>query len=187
MISAANRLAAKSSSELSAPWPNRLKPATEPLGDVVEGDPHENQETPENEAVKKAGDRPLGYDRGLQEHAIGHFPQAPQRAIEAGDFLPAGDQAVFPEEFFKCQAQGQCDGGDKKDFLDDRKHGGLLVSACYVSWSPWFSGGGGRHGHSSFSQEKSGKNGLSRSRWPARVLLSLPPMRNFTFLISRKL
>ena len=99
--------------------PEQAEPGDEPLGDVVEGDAHEDQEAPEDDGVEKAGDRPLGEHRDLQQHPVGHGPQAPQRAVEAGDLLPAGDQAVFPEEFAEGQADGQGDGGDKQDLLDE--------------------------------------------------------------------
>ncbi len=118
MIRPAKRLAAKSSSELSAPCPNRLSPAKKPSADVVERDAQENQEAPENDGVEKTGDGPLGEYRELQEHPVEHFPQAPPGPVPARDFLAAGDQAVFPAQFVESQAEGQGHGGYKNDFFD---------------------------------------------------------------------
>jgi hypothetical protein len=44
------------------------EPGKEAFGDVVEGDAQEDQEAPEDDGVKKTGDRPLREYRDLQKH-----------------------------------------------------------------------------------------------------------------------
>ena len=86
---AGKKIGHKKQQRVDPPVAEQAEPGEKAFRDMVEGDAQEDQEAPENDGMKEAGDRSLRKYRDLQKHPVKHFPQAPPGVVQASQF-PAG-------------------------------------------------------------------------------------------------